>query len=102
MDNGSKQKQGIFKSQIKEQQEMVREKVEFTKYAELQAQERKINYRDILDTLKSPGQVLSAKKGRKIVQKKLNRGEEEGLLRVIFEEKVNVKVLRYGQLDFSL
>jgi len=81
---------------------MVREKVEFTKYAELQAQERKINYRDILDTLKSPGQVLSAKKGRKIVQKKLNRGEEEGLLRVIFEEKVNVKVLRYGQLDFSL
>jgi len=72
---------------------MVREKVEFTKYAELQAQERKINYRDILDTLKSPGQVLSAKKGRKIVQKKLNRGEEEGLLRVIFEEKVNAKVV---------
>ena len=56
---------------MKERQEMVREKVEFTKYAELQAQERKINYRDILDTLKSPGQVLSAKKGRKIAQKKL-------------------------------
>ena len=53
---------------------MVREKVEFTKYAELQAQERKINYRDILDTLKSPGQVLSAKKGRKIVQKKVYFG----------------------------
>jgi len=72
---------------------MVREKVEFTKYAELQAQERKINYRDILDTLKSPGQVLSAKKGRKIVQKKLKRGGVEGLLRVIFEEKVNAKVV---------
>ena len=72
---------------------MVREKVEFTKYAELQAQERKINYRDILDTLKSPGQVLFAKKGRKIVQKKLKRGGEEGLLRVIFEEKVNAKVV---------
>ena len=72
---------------------MIREKVEFTRYAELQAQERKINYRDILDTLKSPGQVLSAKKGRKIVQKKLKRGGEEGLLRVIFEEKVNAKVV---------
>ena len=72
---------------------MVREKVEFTKYAELQAQERKINYRDILDTLKSPDQVLSTKKGRKIAQKKIKRGGEEGLLRVIFEEKVNAKVV---------
>ena len=44
---------------------MVREKVEFTKYAELQVQERKINYKDILDTLKSPGQVLSSKKRKK-------------------------------------
>jgi len=46
-----------------------------------------------LDTLKSPGQVLSAKKGRKIAQKKLKRGGEEGLLRVIFEQKVNAKVV---------
>ena len=68
------------------------EKNQFTKYAELQAQERKINYRDILD-IKSPGQVLSAKKGRKIAQKKLNRGEEEDLLRVIFEEKVDARVV---------
>jgi len=72
---------------------MVREKIEFTKYAELQVQERNMSYKDILDTLKSPGQILSAKKGRKIAQKKLNRGGEEGLLRVIFEEKVDAKVV---------
>ena len=72
---------------------MVREKVEFTKYAELQVQERKINHKDMLDTLKSPGQVLSTKKGRKIAQRKIKRRGEEGLLRVIFEQKVNAKVV---------
>jgi len=46
-----------------------------------------------LNTLNSPGQVLSGKKGRKIAQKKVNRGGEKGLLRVIFEEKVNAKVV---------
>ena len=63
----------------------MREKVEFTRYAELQIQEREIRYEDILNTLNSPGQVLSGKKGRKIAQKKVNRGGEKGLLRVIFE-----------------
>lgn len=72
---------------------MVRKKVEFTKYAELQIQERGIDRRDILDVLKSPGQVLSAKKGKKVAQKKLSREEKEGLLRVIFEEKVDTKVV---------
>jgi len=72
---------------------MVREKVEFTKYAELQVQERKMSHKDILDTLKSPGQALSAKKGRKIAQKKFNRGGKEGLLQVIFEEKVDTKIV---------
>lgn len=72
---------------------MVREKVEFTKYAELQVQERGMSHKDILDTLNSPGQLLSGKKRRKIAQKKLNRGGEEGLLRVIFEQKVNAKVV---------
>jgi hypothetical protein len=71
----------------------VREKVEFTKYAELQIQERGIRHEDILNTLNSPGQVLSGKKGRKIAQKKVNRGGEKGLLRIIFEEKVNAKVV---------
>jgi len=72
---------------------MVGEKIEFTKYAELQAQERRINHRDILDVLKLPGQILSTKKGRKIAQKKLSRKRKEGLLRVIFEEKVDAKVV---------
>jgi len=72
---------------------MAREKVVFTKYAELQVQERGMSHKDILDTLNSPGQLLSGKKGRKIAQKKLNRGGEEGLLRVIFEEKVDAKVV---------
>jgi hypothetical protein len=71
----------------------VREKVEFTKYAELQIQERGIRHEDILNTLNSPGQVLSGKKGRKIAQKKVNRGGEKGLLRIIFEKKVNAKVV---------
>ena len=71
----------------------MREKVEFTRYAELQIQERGIRYEDILNTLNSPGQVLSGKKGRKIAQKKVNRGGEKGLLRVIFEEKVDAKVV---------
>jgi len=69
------------------------EKIEFSKYAELQAQERRIKKQDILDTLESPGQVLLGKKGRKIAQKKLNREGEKGLLRVIFEEKTDVKVV---------
>ncbi len=40
---------------------MVREKVKFTKYAELQIQEREISHKDILNTLKFPGQLLSGK-----------------------------------------
>ncbi len=69
------------------------EKIEFSEYAELQAQERKIKKQDILDTLKSPGQVLLGKKGRKIAQKKLDREGEKGLLRVIFEEKTDTKIV---------
>ena len=38
---------------------------------------RKINYRDILGTLKSLEQVLSTKKGRKIVQKSLTDVEKK-------------------------
>ncbi|MCL0088906.1 hypothetical protein M1O54_00850 [Dehalococcoidia bacterium] len=34
------------------------EKVEFIRYAQLQMQEREINDEDVLDTLKSPGQIL--------------------------------------------
>jgi len=60
------------------------EKIEFSKYAELQAQERRIKKQDILDTLKSPGQVLLGKKGRKIAQKKLNREGEKGLIEFFF------------------
>ena len=71
----------------------MREKVEFTKYAKLQIQERGIEHEDILNTLQSPGQVLSGRKGRKIAQKKVNQGGEKGLLRVIFEEKVDVKIV---------
>jgi len=33
------------------------------------------------------------KKGRKIAQKKLDRGGKKGLLRVIFEERTDVKVV---------
>jgi len=45
---------------------MVREKVKFTKYAQFQIQEREISHKDILNTLKFPGQLLTGKKGRKI------------------------------------
>ena len=72
---------------------MAKEKVEFTGYAKLQMREREIKREDILDALKLPGQVLSGKKGRKIAQKKIDRGEERGLLRVIFEEKDDAKVV---------
>ncbi|MCL0078506.1 DUF4258 domain-containing protein [Dehalococcoidia bacterium] len=73
--------------------EIVEEKVEFIRYAQLQMQEREINDEDVLDTLKSPGQILLGKKERKIAQKKLDRGGQKGLLRVIFEEKAEVKVI---------
>lgn len=63
------------------------EKIEFSKYAELQAQERRIKKQDILDTLKSPGQVLLGKKERKIAQKKLNREGEKGLIELFFKKK---------------
>ena len=69
------------------------EKIEFSEYAGLQAQERKIEKQDILDTIKSPGQVLLGRKGRKIAQKKLNREGEKGLLRVIYEEKTDTQVV---------
>ncbi|GFP31989.1 hypothetical protein HKBW3S42_00295 [Candidatus Hakubella thermalkaliphila] len=69
------------------------EKVEFTKYVQLQMQEREINHEAVLDTLKSPGQILSGKKERKIAQKKLDRGGQKGLLRVIFEEGACAKVV---------
>ena len=69
------------------------ENIEFSKYAEVQAQEREIKKQDILDTIRSPGQLLLDKKGRKIAQKKLDREGEKGLLRVIFEEKTDGKVV---------
>jgi hypothetical protein len=71
----------------------VEEKVEFTKYASLQMKEREINFEDVLEALKSPGQILSGKKGRKIAQKRLVRDGQNGLLRVIFEEKAKAKVV---------
>jgi len=37
--------------------------------------------------------VLSGRKGRKIAQKKVKRGEREGLLRIIFEEKIDTRVV---------
>ena len=64
-------------------------KIEFSKYAELQTKEREIKKQDIADTLKSPGQILLGKGGRKVAQKKLDRGGQKGLLRVIFEERAD-------------
>lgn len=49
------------------------DKIEFTKYAKLQMQERNIDREDVLDTIRFPGQTLSAKRGRKTAQKKLDR-----------------------------
>lgn len=71
----------------------MKEKIEFTKYAELQIQERKITHKEVLETIKLSEQTLHSKKGRKIAQKKLKRSGNEGLLRVIFEEKNNVKTV---------
>jgi len=69
------------------------EKVEFTTYAESQIQERDIKREDVLNTVRFPGQILPAKKGRKVAQKIIERNGQKGLLRVIFEEKVNAKVV---------
>ena len=69
------------------------QQIEFTRYAEFQVQERKIKKRDILDTLESPGQLLLGKKGRKIAQRKFDKEGEKGLLRVIFEEKADAKIV---------
>ena len=55
--------------------------------------EREIKREDILDTLKLPGQILSGRKGRKIAQKKIDRGGKKGLLRVIFGEKDDTKIV---------
>ncbi len=71
----------------------MREKVEFTRYAGLQMREREIKREDILDTLRLPGQILSGRKGRKTAQKKIDRGGKKGLLRVIFEEKDDTKIV---------
>ena len=69
------------------------QKIDFTKYSELQTQERKIRKHDVVDTLQSPEQILSGRRGRKIAQKKLEREGEKGLLRVIFEEKADTKIV---------
>ena len=66
------------------------EKIEFTKYAEFQLEERLINRLDVLDTIKYPGQIVIGHKGRKIAQKILQKSGEDGLLRVIFEEKEGI------------
>lgn len=71
----------------------MKERFEFTKYAELQIEERQISREDVLDTLRSPGQTVVGKKGRKIAQKKLDREGEKGLLRVIHEEKAGTKIV---------
>jgi len=69
------------------------QKIEFTKYSELQTQERNIEKQDVIDTLQSPEQILLGKRGREIAQNKLKREGEEGLLRVIFEEKADTKIV---------
>ena len=69
------------------------EGIQFTKYAKLQMREREIEYRDVLETVRSPGQILSGKKRRKIAQKRLERNGQKGLLRVILKEKAKVKLV---------
>jgi hypothetical protein len=67
--------------------------IEFTQYAQLQMEDRKITREEVIGTLDLPDQIIFGKKSRKIAQKRLERGEEIGLLRVIFEEKLDAKVV---------
>jgi hypothetical protein len=67
--------------------------IEFTQYAQLQMEDRKITREEVIGTLDLPDQIIFGKKSRKIAQKRLERGEEKGLLRVIFEEKLDAKVV---------
>ena len=69
------------------------EGIQFTEYAKLQMREREIEYRDVLETVRSPGQILSGKKRRKTAQKRLERNRQKGLLRVILKEKAKVKII---------
>ena len=62
-------------------------KIIFTEYAESQLIERIITRENISNVLQSPEQVTVGRKGRKIAQSKLKKDGQEGLLRIIFEEK---------------
>lgn len=64
--------------------------IKFSNYAEFQLKQRNINREDAVKALKFPDQVVPGKKGRKIAQKKFAKGELDGLLRVIYEEKANI------------
>jgi len=59
----------------------------------LQRRERELEYRDVLETVRSPGQILSGKKRRKIAQKRLEGNGQKGLWPVILEEKAKVKLV---------
>ena len=68
-------------------------KVLFTEHAKFQLAERGIDPKEVIETLQFPDQIILSKRGRKIVHKVYKKNDKKWLLRVIFEEKANVKVI---------
>jgi hypothetical protein len=52
-----------------------------------QARDRGISELTIDETLNSPGQIIDAKRGRRVYQSKVMQGNREALVRLIVEER---------------
>ena len=59
------------------------ESVKFTEHAKLQLVERKIDLKEVIETLNFPDQIVTTKKGRKIAHKIYVKENKKWLLRVI-------------------
>ncbi|MDI6788900.1 MAG: hypothetical protein QME51_11060 [Planctomycetota bacterium] len=65
----------------------------FSSYLKVRLEERKIATELVRETVSSPQQVVTGKRGRQIAQSKFIEQDKEYLLRVIFTEKAGHRLV---------